>query len=162
MPRTARNRITKPIEATEMEMGQDETVKLPSTGSVPPKPSIIQKQSDGPEFRKKAEALSFMEEKVVLMVHEASDPNAEKRVFLSVNGRSVWLERGINYIVARKYVEVLARAKPQGIQTISAKDADGNHTTHIRKTRSLAYPFSVLQDKNPNGAAWLRDLMAQP
>ena len=162
---TARTRNVTPrkiIEPMEMETGAPESVELPSDGPVPGRPNVVETQRDVVNFNKKADALAFNEEKVVIFLHETTDPNADQRVFLSVNGRGVWLNRGQNYRIRRKYVERLARAKPEGIQTVSARDADGNHTTHIRKSRALLYPFSVMEDKNPKGSAWLREIMAQP
>lgn len=163
-PNASSRRVTprKISEPMEMELGAPEEVKLPSTGAVPGRPNVVEAQRDVVNFKKKADALAFMEEKLVIFMHETNDPNADQKVFLGINGRGIWLDRGGTYRIARKYVERLARAKPEGIQTKAARDGEGMHTTHIVKHRAMLYAFSVMEDKNPKGAAWLREIMSQP
>jgi hypothetical protein len=167
MSRLARKKVpnlsARPaIEPMEVDMGPGETVELPSDGPVPARPSRIERQTDILGFKTKAEELSFNEEKLEIMIHQATDENAEKRVFVGNNGRGVWLERGRNYRIARKYVEQLLRAKPVGIQTVQALDYDGHHTTNILKSRAMLYPLSIIEDKSPRAHRWLTNIMAQP
>jgi len=150
-----------PLEPMEMSLNPDEVVKLPSDGPLPPSENMIQVHTDVLGFKDKAAALAFNEEKLTIMIHDTTDENADQLVFLSVNGRGVWLERAQQYKISRKYVEVLCRAKPFGIETVQARDFMGNQTTNIKKSSALRYPFSVLNDPNPNGAAWLRSILAQ-
>jgi hypothetical protein len=167
MSRLARKKVpnlsARPaIEPMEVDMGPEETVELPSDGPVPARPSHIERQTDILGFKTKAQELAFNEEKLEIMIHQATDENAEKRVFVGNNGRGVWLERGRPYRIARKYVEQLLRAKPVGVQTIQALDYDGHHTTNIIKTRAMLYPLSIIKDTSPRAHQWLTNIMAQP
>jgi hypothetical protein len=108
----------------------------------------------------KAAKLAFLEEKVEVMVHESADPNAEPIVETWVNGTAQRFVRGQTQVVRRKFVEVLARAKNTGIKTNEAMDYNGDRTTAIVKHTALKYPFSVVRDENPRGAAWLKQVMS--
>jgi len=108
----------------------------------------------------KAAKLAFLEEKVEVMVHESADPNAEPIVETWVNGVAQRFIRGQTQTVRRKYVEVLARAKNTGIKTNEVMDHNGDRTTAIVKHTALKYPFSVIRDENPRGAAWLKQVMS--
>lgn len=102
--------------------------------------------------------LAFMEEKLEVMLHEATDPNAENPVHVAVNGVNQFFMRGVPQVVRRKYVGVLAGAKRGNITTPEITQ-NGERTAAIRKTQALAYPFSVIRDDNPRGASWLRGLL---
>lgn len=105
------------------------------------------------------EELKFNEELVEVMVHETTDENAENPVFTACNGVTQYFYRGVPQIVKRKYVAILAAAKEHGVTTPEYTGTDGVRATSIRRTSSLKYPFSVISDKNPRGAAWLRSLI---
>jgi len=107
--------------------------------------------------------MAFLEEPVTITIHETSDPNPEP-VFLAVGGVGPlengvpWLPRGQDLTIKRKYVEALLRAKKT---TYGNKEIvqDGERImVHPAKT-ALAYPFSVVRDDNPKGAAWFKQIM---
>jgi hypothetical protein len=106
--------------------------------------------------------LAFMEEYVDVMVHESADPNAENPVFTACNGVNQYFDRGRVQRVKRKYVEILAAARTGMVTTPEYTMGDGTRSLSIRRTSSLAYPFSIMEDKNPRGAAWLRALLNTP
>lgn len=171
-------RVTRDTDARKFETEQPDDVVLPSTGGVAAararaadelntqeiEPVLGQGVSD---VEQKAQMLAFFEEKIEIHIHDSTDINPEPHIFLSVNGRgampdgSPWVPRAQNVTIARKYVEQLARAKPVNLRTVPALDGDGFKTTALKRTSSLRYPFSVIRDPNPKGAAWLRDLMRQ-
>lgn len=158
--RPGRKPRTQPIEPMEMTIGQPEDIELPITGALGDVTKRTENQSDFRKFNK-VEMLAFQEEKIVIRVHENPDQkNPEPRFLVSVNGRGVWIERGIDLIVARKYAEKLFRSKVDSVRTEIKDDYEGNKTTLIRKSRALAYPFSIIQDLNPLGVAWAQDMMA--
>ena len=108
------------------------------------------------------EELKFNEELVEVMVHETADENADNPVFTACNGVTQYFYRGVPQLVKRKYVAILASVKEHGITTPEYAAPDGSRAMSVRRTSSLKYPFSVLNDKNPRGAAWLRSLIQAP
>lgn len=118
--------------------------------------------ADGPINKAYIDELAMAEEMVDVMVHESTDPNAENPVQVSCNGVNQFFYRGHTQSVKRKFLEILARAKRTSISTPEGTNANGERTTVIRKASALAYPFSVMRDPNPNGAAWLRKVLSQP
>lgn len=156
---------------------QPDDIEIPASGDVEnlraKAATELNEQVVEPEFdvagvSAKAEKLAFLCEKVTVMLAEESDPNnPEPLVFLSVNGRgpmpggSPWVPRGVPVVMERYYVEGLARAKPISVQTVDALDADNFKTKKIRRTSALRYPFTVIEDRNPRGSAWVRNLLAR-
>lgn len=160
-PKRKYNRKAVPIEPMEMDMAQPDALDLPSSGPIERVVTVIEPTSDTMSLGNKLDELKFNEEKVVIMIHESTDPNSSPIVEIGINGRMVYLERGRNYRISRKYVERLARAKTVGVRTVKAFDRDGSEITRIVQTSALSYPFSVIEDRNPLGASWLRNLLDQ-
>lgn len=115
---------------------------------------------DSPEFKSAAAELEFMNEMVAVRVHESTDKNAEKIIFVSNDGVPQRFVRGQYVAAKRKYVEVLARSKPFSVTTPETTDGNGDRTTMIRTTVGLMYPFDM-QDRNPRGQAWLQRVLAE-
>jgi hypothetical protein len=103
---------------------------------------------------------AFMNETVVILVAEDSDEEALPVVTLCVNGTTQPIFRGVPTPVKRKYVEALARAKETKYRQALQDPNDPASITMVPRT-ALAYPFSVESDANPNGRAWLRELLKQ-
>ena len=147
---------TAETPALEMEMpisGSLDAMRRPD--------QFIEPVTDFGRFQDKAAELAFLEEMVMIRIHESGDPAAEAVVQLGVNGRQVFIKRGEDVIVRRKYVEQLLRAKPENISTNIRRDADGNVRNMIGKTRALKYPFSIVRDDNPRGRAWERKIRTE-
>lgn len=118
-----------------------------------------------------AAALAFNEEPVTIRIERSSEKFAPKVVDAWCNGKGAevlvngrWLELGYLPIgspvtTKRKYVEILARSKVDTVAT-RVEDRDSEHPTNLveRSTSSRA-PFSVIEDRNPKGAAWLTGLV---
>ena len=102
----------------------------------------------------------FMNEPVTVMVYEARDETETDLVYTAVNGVAQYIRRGIPQTIKRKYVEVLARAKPTSF-TQNLDDRLGEAMNHLRQRHGLKYPFTVQHDPNPNGAPWLRGVLAE-
>lgn len=113
-----------------------------------------------PALKKFIADTEFMEEKVLVRVLPSSDPYAEKIVNVFCNGTPQRFPRGHWVITKRKFVEVLARAKPFSVSTPQYTDANGDQTTRIDITPGTRYPFEI-NDRNPIGAAWLTNVMYQ-
>jgi hypothetical protein len=101
-----------------------------------------------------------MEDLITIQLHDPQDNNPEPIVPVGVNGKVLYLQRGRQHTIARKFVEVLARARRVNYTTQDAVTPDGSHTMVMRSTTTLQYPFTVIHD--PAGAVgieWLRSIM---
>ena len=96
------------------------------------------------------------------MVHSTTDDNAPPHVLLSVNGRTQPVARGTPTTVRRMFVEVLARCvETKYVQPNRDLSNPESGNSLIGRT-ALAYPFDVLEDKNPLGRAWLDKIRSEP
>jgi hypothetical protein len=123
--------------------------------------STVSMSPTDPHFQRFAADATFMEEQVLVRVLPSSEQNAEKIVEVWNNGRPQRFIRGEWVIARRKYVEVLARAKPFSVATPEITDGNGDRTTKIDLNHGLRYPFEM-RDKNPIGNAWLNNILSQP
>jgi hypothetical protein len=121
----------------------------------------VEPVTDLVHFDDHAAQLAFLSEFVKINIHESGDPTAENPVQLGINGRQVFIRRGVDTIVRRMYVEMLLRAKPEGITTQQVRDGDGDVKNLVHKRRALKYPFSIVQDDNPKGRAWMRKIASE-
>jgi hypothetical protein len=123
--------------------------------------ATVSMSSNDPAFKKFTADSAFMEEQVLVRVLPSADQNAEKIVDVYNDGRPQRFIRGEWTIARRKYVEVLARAKPFSVATPEITDGNGDRTTKIDINHGMRYPFEM-RDKNPIGQAWLNDILSQP
>lgn len=116
--------------------------------------------------------LAFMEEPMTIRIEENTRSDfPETHVPVMVNGRGAevfqngqwlpigWLPIGVPLTTKRKYVEVLARAKPDAIQTVHDDANVERPRNTVRRRTSAAYPLSIIQDNNPRGHEWLSRIM---
>lgn len=150
-------------DTTEMKVGQDKEVVLPASGSIRAEVSELNtiEVVDKPFDNEQMSALAFMEEPVTIMVHESTDPFADNPVQVACNGVNQFFLRGEAQTVRRKYVEILARSKKTTISTPEIQDHDGARTNKIVQRTALKTPFSVINDPNPKGPAWLKQTLAE-
>jgi hypothetical protein len=106
------------------------------------------------EFKDYTANMAFMEEVVAVRVHPTNDPNAEPLVEVFCNGTPQRFVRGHWVPVKRKFIEVLARAKPFTVRTPEYTDSNGDRTTRMDFNTAVRYPFEV-QGDTPEGSAWL-------
>lgn len=156
----AQRRVNKEQSTTDHTIGQAKEATMPVDGDAKMERSSSIEVVDGPNAMGKADALAFNEEKVGVMVHESTNPADQVMVFTSVNGRRQYFIRGQQQLVKRKFVECLARAKKTGYkQVVTVNEATGNVVQKMVPHTALKYPFSIVEDKNPNGSAWLRQIL---
>lgn len=113
------------------------------------------------DFKKLAADEKFMNELVTITVHSTTDENQAPHVIVNVNGTNQPIIRGIPTKVKRKYVEVLARMK-ETKYTQHTPNPAAPDVTEMRARTGLAYPFELVEDKNPKGRAWLQNVLAEP
>ena len=128
---------------------------------------IVSRPMHPKEMSEKAKMLAFMEEPVTVVLLDSPDQNPEPHVFLRINGRSPmpgnipWCPRNVPITMARKFVSLLATAKPHTVRTHEALDADGYKTMKATRRTVQQYPFTVVEDANPRGGPWLRSLLSR-
>jgi hypothetical protein len=104
--------------------------------------------------------LKFNEEKVEITISE--DTNSEypiDPVALSVNGKQIFIKRGVATVIPRKFVECLCNPTVR-VKTKQTKNNLGEDATTLERSRSLQFPFQ-LSDPNPKGKEWLRRLLSR-
>lgn len=113
-----------------------------------------------------ADKMKFAREMVQIRIHDTSDPNAEPRVPVCVNGElshpkfGNHLPRGTEIWVRRCVAEQLARSKPISVKTVKTQDHDGNDTARIERKVGALYPFELINPK-PADTAWLKRVRAE-
>lgn len=157
MPRYTR----KTLDTNDQQVGQAGVATMPITGDAVIEHSAVE-IPDGPVDKDFADALAFNNELMTIQVHTSTDKTTSRCVPVWVNGRIQMFIRGQEQTVKRMFVERLARCKVTSYTNEEFRDGDGNMSVRWPKTDSLAYPFSVIEDKNPNGPAWLRKILAEP
>lgn len=104
--------------------------------------------------------LAFMEEEVRIMVHETEDQNAENPVIIGNNGIFKEFFRGRPTVAKRKFIDGLI-VKSTRVTTPEILNPAGERTNIIKQHSAHKYSFSILQDRNPMGPAWLERRMAE-
>jgi len=70
-----------------------------------------------------------------------------------------YLPRGRSIITKRKYVEVLARAKQDTVNTTVIERDNEDPQNFVERITTSTMSFTILQDKNPKGGEWLERLV---
>ena len=117
--------------------------------------------------------LAFNEEPVTIRLEPSTDKNAAvwfpiwnngKGAELLVDGK--WVEYGylpVNKVITvkRKYVETLLGAKIDTITTEvveNKSDRSDNMENRVKRFTSALHSFSIIEDKNPLGTAWVNEI----
>lgn len=157
-----RRTTSKEIYSDDGYVGQGEARDIPVDGDLAMMSNDGIESVEGPDAMSRVEALAFNEEKIVVVVADSADPNADDIIPVSVNGVRQFFQRGIKQAVRRKFVEALARAKVTTYQqNIFKNEMTGNVTQRMTPKTACKYPFSVVQDNNPRGVDWLKQVLAQ-
>ncbi len=116
------------------------------------------------------EELAFNEEPVTIRLEPTAEKNAPTSFPVWVNGKGCevfqngrWYEIayipvGQVVITKRKYVEVIIRAKIDTLMTEVSEPESENPNNRIKRFTSAVHSFSIIEDKNPAGVAWLTEL----
>lgn len=148
-------RPRKDFDVTDVANGKDL-----STGELG-NPGPIEKVSET-DFVAAAELEKFMHEPVRILIHESADEDAVEVVVPQVNSMNQPIIRGQEIIVKRKYVEVLARCRITKYKQQMGTDNRHVEGINIGDRTALTYPFTVIEDRNPDGRPWLKAILAQP
>ena len=114
--------------------------------------------------------LAFMEEAVTIRLEPSSDKNAATAFPIWVNGKMAevyqngrwdeigYLPVGRTLTVRRKVLEVIVRAKVDTVHT-EIRDMDSERPNNVaQRFTSPVHSFSILEDRNPRGPAWVQEL----
>jgi hypothetical protein len=114
--------------------------------------------------------LAFMEEPVTIRIEPSSDKNAAGAFPVWCNGRGseillngqwrecTYLPVGQVLTVKRKYLEIIVRAKIDTIHTKILEVESERPNNSINRYTSPTTSFSILEDRNPRGPAWVSEL----
>lgn len=167
---TSRGR--RELNTGDMEVGQRPDILLTGTGPIQRIPEEII-PVDTPLHDDYAKALEFMEEPVAIRLEPSGQNNAPRQVPCYVNGKAAellingrwapigWIPVGQVVVTRRKYVEVLARAKPDSVLTEVIEAPGQDPMNNIKRSTSVRCPLSVIKDNNPIGAEWLTRIIAE-
>ena len=132
------------VGGSVMELHDDQSIETPATT----------------EFGREMREEVFMNEIVTVLLQDTTDDNAPPHISVSVNGTTMPLMRGVPTLVKRKYVEVLARCKESKYSQKAMNPMEPDRI-EMKSRTALAYPFEVMEDKNPKGRAWLNAVIAE-
>lgn len=152
------------ISSEELEVAPEKTVQFAEGGIKKEIGSDIDIQSIH-GLDEKAKKLAFLEQMVTVELSEGTDIDAEKFIFLSVNGVGPgpngfeWVPRGVPVRMKRKYLEVLARARQVKYKNHEQTNREGVQESFQRARSADIYPFTIIEDSR-EGIDWLRQLRA--
>jgi hypothetical protein len=122
---------------------------------------VVETVAESKDFNQLASDESFMNEHVTVLVHSTTDENQAPHIIVNCNGVNQPIVRGVPTQIRRKYLEILARMKETKYTQRTLNPAAPDQIEMIAR-HGLAYPFEVVEDKNPRGRAWLSNVMAEP
>ena len=122
---------------------------------------VIETVAETKDFRQLAAEESFMNEIVTVLIHATTDENQAPQVIVNCNGMNQPIVRGYPTEVKRKYVEILARMKETKYSQSTPNPSEPDRIM-MNARHGLAYPFDLVEDKNPRGRAWLNNVLAEP
>ena len=164
--RTAPVTRTRPIvDTTNTPIGGSGVAHMPSTGA----PRIIQEHDDAASqidvqthlSKDKADRMAFDCEPVTVIVQDSGDSKyPDPCISVWVNGKHQLFVRNMRITCKRMYVEALARSRPESYDNQEYTTPDGVRGYRYNRRVAPKYPFQVVQDDNPRGAAWLQTLLA--
>ena len=114
--------------------------------------------------------LAFMAEPVVIRLEPSSDANAATSFPVWVNGKRAevfqngrWDEIGYLPVgrvltVRRSALEVIIRAKVDTVMTKVLDEQSERPNNVVQRFTSPVHSFSILDDHNPRGPAWVSEL----
>ena len=115
--------------------------------------------------------LAFAEEPVTIRLEQSSEKNTAtvhpvwcngKGAEVLINGKwreVTYLPTNVELTTKRKYVAILAGAKIDSVKT-EIQNEDSEHPNNVtRRITTALVTFSVIEDKNPLGRAWIQELV---
>jgi hypothetical protein len=107
------------------------------------------------------EQAAFAEELLLINVYPDGMPGSLDVIVVTVNGINQPIIRGRDQLIKRKYVEALARSRITSYMQ-EVNDPSRPENIQMKPIAALTYPFTVREDRNPKGRAWLESILNQP
>lgn len=146
------------LHSDDLTLRQPDVLAMDADDSALHGPESIETEADPAILAKDyADAIAFMEEKVLIRIEPGRDEFEASHKDYTVNGRSVWVRVGVPTWVRRKYVEVMARNIHADVRTDVRELNDERNTVLnnvVRRNRPVT-SFSVMRDSD-KGYAWLQ------
>lgn len=149
-------RHKKYTEANTDQLAKGETATLKEFGESEGVESVTER-----DFMETAKLEAFMNQKLLIIVHPATEEGALDVIVPMVNGINQPIIRGAECLVKRKYVESLARTRTTRYEQ-KILDAARPENIQMAENTALTYPFAVLDDPDSGGREWLKNILAQP
>lgn len=158
------------IEDTKIEQKPD------ITGEQNEHPSEIVEADPSIHGKKQFDELAFNEEPVTIRLEPSGQENAPDTFgFIGVNGKpaEIWINGGwvecgylpIDQVITtkRKYLAVILSSKIDSVRTTEYQPEDvfiGNRPTgnKVKRKTSQSISVSIIEDRNPRGADWVREI----
>lgn len=169
-------RARREVNSADMPIEQMDDLSL-ALGEMDPLDRVRELEPVDPEVLNKqyAEALSFMEEPIHVMVQPMTTGERNPPIVVDcwVNGKGAevfvngrWhefncLPIGKPVVTKRKYVEALMGAKTTTIETPEDTPFAGELQQRIVRHTAAKVNIQILGDRNPMGIEWVRRIMAQ-
>jgi hypothetical protein len=147
-------------EAAEQQLGQDRVTQFDDQNN-----EILISETgiadvNSPQFKAKAAALAYYNEKVTVYIQTVNDEQADTVFDIGVNGEIWKFRRGDTRTVPRYVVEGLATAKPVGFKSVEFKDSHGKTNYREQATTGLRYPFNLV-NASQKDQQWLNSVLAR-
>lgn len=126
---------------------------------------------DKPLNKEYLDELKFQDEPVKIILNPTADENAPTSYPVWVNGKGAevfqrdrweeitYLPIGQPIITKRKYLEVIIRSKIDRVTTTHEDATVERPINRVRRATLAVHSFSILEDKNPKGAAWATEMI---
>lgn len=151
--------IRNGVDYGDMDISEENVRQVTTSGDAEINAREVDVSIEIPSMEK-LERMKFMEEMVVVKVHDTTDKNEDPFPTVWNDGKPCRFRRGREERVPRKFLEVLARAKFTTFGQVKVKDANGDDTYAYVPHTAHVYPFDVVEDPNPRGRDWLRGVIA--
>ncbi len=163
--------LRRDFESASVKIDQKPSITVPELGETLDRDGdIIVPENE--VLKAELDQLAFNEEEIKIIIHRSGEKFQPKTTdLIAVNGkkaemkfRNGWIQigylpRGVPLWTKRKYVEQLAHAKVDNIQTDHDDATVERPQNRIDRTTSAVAMFAVLEDKNPLGIPWLEALL---
>lgn len=103
---------------------------------------------------KDLDVVRFMEEPVRIMLHDNVEDTGP--LVLNVNGEDAIIPRGQDCVVKRKFVQQLLDMRETKFTQPKRDQFNVERGNKLLPKTVLMQPFTLVEDRNPNGPAWFR------
>jgi hypothetical protein len=153
------------VDSQELAVAPEKDVKFTQQGAKEEIGETIEVENNLDNFHDKARKLKFLEELVTINISEGTEKDAEKYVFIAVNGVGAgpggvpWVPRGVDVTIKRKYLNVLVNARHVRYKNQEQTNNAGVIENVQKAYSGDRYPFQVVED-TAQGREWLRLMRA--